>query len=72
MRLERERKELEAKMALRIQAWWRMIMVRRFLGVFKRMKKQKVSTSSKPGEMNETPPQTPNAKAQLKPKAKAK
>ncbi len=41
-RLKRERVELEVRTAIRIQSWWRMILVRKCLGPY-RKKKQKTS-----------------------------
>lgn len=35
----RERHNLEIRMAIKIQAWWRMIMVRRKLGPYRKKKK---------------------------------
>ena len=35
----KERKELERKSATKIQSWWRMMMVRRGLGQYKKKKK---------------------------------
>ena len=40
IRREKEQMKLETAMAIKIQAWWRMIMVKKCLGPYKKRKKQ--------------------------------
>ena len=50
IRVAQERKNLEVRTAVRIQSWWRMIMVRKGLGPFKKKKsklQQQASTTSR-------------------------
>ena len=50
IRLAQERQDLEDRTAVRIQSWWRMVMVRKGLGQFKKKKsklQQQASTGSR-------------------------
>lgn len=53
LRLEKERVDLERRMAVRIQAWWRMTMVRKGLGPFKKLIKKQAEQQKAKNHMEE-------------------
>ena len=50
IRKQKERLDLEIRTAVRIQAWWRMTMVRRGLGHFRKKKAAPTQTGSGAGK----------------------